>query len=122
MTWNIKFNSKFKFIELSYVGLVSPAELNEALLAAAALSKEKQTLDFFADCSELAGGHSIMDLYALISLFESTGVRGLKEAIIFPSLQATIEDVKFYETACLNRGYNVRVFANRQEALTWLTT
>lgn len=68
----------------------------------------------------MVGGHSIVDLYALIKLLESRDLRGLKEAILMPSLQASRQDVEFYETACLNRGFNVKVFRDRQAALDWL--
>jgi hypothetical protein len=37
-------------------------------------------------------------------------------------MSAAGEDIAFYETTCRNRGLAVRVFAERDEALDWLTS
>lgn len=37
-----------------------------------------------------------------------------------PAGTATAEDLAFYETVAHNRGYTVRVFVDRAEALAWL--
>ncbi len=122
MPYDIKFNNDQKIIELTYAGLVTPPELVEALEETAILSRSSGVTRFLADCTTMVGGHSVFDLYALISLYESIGVpRGMKEAILLPSLESPIEDVKFYEIACFNKGYNVRVFKNIRDALSWLT-
>ena len=120
LAWSLKFNSELKIIELIYSGLVSPSELNDAFVAASSLLKKEQTSLALADCSKMVGGHSITDLYFLIILYESNDLRGMKEAIILPSLKATIEEVKFYEMACLNMGYTVKIFSNVEDATTWL--
>lgn len=69
----------------------------------------------------MSGGHSVFDLFEVINLFENYGVdHSLKEAILLPALADSVEKVKFFEVACKNKGYNVKVFNNREEALTWL--
>ncbi|MFZ2449678.1 MAG: hypothetical protein WAW36_04065 [Methylovulum miyakonense] len=55
---------------------------------------------------------AISVLYALYAI-----ALMLKEAILLPSLPAPIENVKFWETACYNRGLRVRIFDDRQNAL-----
>jgi hypothetical protein len=122
MGWNIKFNADNRIIELSYYGVVSPVELNDALTAAVSISQREGTVRFLADCSEMLGGHSITDLYFLISLYESVGARSMKEALILPFVDIAQDDVKFYETACLNRGFDVKVFNSVSEAMNWLVT
>ena len=67
------------------------------------------------------GGHSVVALYGLIGVFQSVGIDWrFREAVLMPSLDAAAEEVAFYETACRNRGFNVRVFRERGEALAWL--
>jgi hypothetical protein len=121
MPWKAKINESDRFIELTYSGIVTPDELQEALLAAVTLSKDHRTDLFFADCSSMAGGHSIADLYFLISAYPAAGARhGVKEALLLPRMESPAEEVRFYETACLNKGYTVKVFSEKHDALDWL--
>jgi len=121
MAWAANYNRDHDLVELVYKGKVTPADLHEALLAAVKLAKENNCILFLADCSEMEGGHSVVDLYGLISLYESVGLQlKMKEALLLPSMKSPKEDVKFYETACLNKGFNVKVFSQKEKALTWL--
>lgn len=121
MAWAANYNHDQNLVELIYKGTVSPADLHEALLAAAKLARENNSILFLADCTDMEGGHSVIDLYGLISLYESVGLQlKMKEALLLPSMKSPKEDVKFYETACLNKGFNVKVFSQKEKALIWL--
>lgn len=121
MAWAANYNRDQNLVELIYKGTVSPADLHEALLAAAKLARENNCILFLADCTDMEGGHSVVDLYGLISLYESVGLQlNMKEALLLPSLKSPKEDVEFYETACLNKGFNVKVFSYKEKALEWL--
>ena len=64
---------------------------------------------------------SIIDLYGLGKLLETAGVvRDSREAIVVPQLDAAAKDVRFWETTCRNRGFNVRVFQTMADASAWL--
>ncbi|MFO7570541.1 MAG: hypothetical protein R6W75_12155 [Smithellaceae bacterium] len=122
MPWNVELNINQKIIELTYAGIVTPKALEEAFCAAVKLATENDVSLFLADCSDMIGGHSVADLYFLISIFEASGFHPRsREAIVLPALDTSQQDVAFYETACLNRGYEVKIFPNRDEALNWLT-
>ncbi len=121
MPWSANYNHEHNLVELIYKGKVTPVDLQDALLAAVKLANENNSILFLADCSEMEGGHSVVDLYGLISLYESVGLHlKMKEALLLPSMKSPKEDVKFYETACLNKGFNVKVFSQKEKALTWL--
>lgn len=121
MAWAASYNNEHNLVELIYKGKVTPADLHEALMAAVKLAKENNSILFLADCSDMEGGHSVVDLYGLISLYESVGLQlKMKEALLLPLLKSPKEDVKFYETACLNKGFNVKVFSSKEKALAWL--
>jgi hypothetical protein len=120
MPWSARIIDP-NIVELVYADIVTPAELTAALLAAANLSRQHRTNLFFADCTDMVGGHSVTDLYFLISAYESAGLNyGLKEALLLPMMQSPAEEVKFYEIACHNRGYKVKIFTEKQDALNWL--
>jgi hypothetical protein len=44
-----------------------------------------------------------------------------REAILLSAHAAAAEEMEFFETVCRNRGLDVRVFRERDEALAWLT-
>jgi hypothetical protein len=121
MPWDLNLDHDRKIVRITYAGLVTPAELKDSLIATVSVSKKNGILHYLTDCSGMVGGHSATDLYFLISLFESVGIdREAKEALILPHLQSTVKEVEFYETACINRGYSVKIFRNAEEALVWL--
>ena len=124
MPWETKIVEKpNKYVEIIYSGTVSPEELYMALEKCVLLSKENNTKLFLADLTTMIGGHSVMDLYGLIALFEALKIeRDIKEAVIMGPLQDSAEEIRFYETACKNRGFNVRIFAEKNKALAWLTS
>jgi hypothetical protein len=123
MPWSIKFNQDKRIIEITYSGTVTPQELHEAFLEAKTISSKHGTILFLADCTDMVGGHSVVDLYYLIALYEQNDLRNrIKEAIVLPSMKSPREEVQFYETACLNKGFNVKIFSDTTEAITWLAS
>jgi len=44
----------------------------------------------------------------------------VKEAVLLPGLPASAENVKFWEMTCSNRGLNVKIFIDRENAIKWL--
>jgi len=44
-----------------------------------------------------------------------------REAVLLSDDAAAADQMEFFETACRNRGLDVRVFRDRDEALGWLT-
>lgn len=120
MPWSSSFDASHNVIELVYFGSVSSKELIEAVDAAIEISKKKNTKLVLADCIKMTGGHSLLDLWALVNIYFTRDLRGLKEAIVLPSLKSSGQFVRFYETASLNRGLNVKVFSDIAEAREWL--
>ena len=82
-----------------------------------------QKPDNSIDDSELEDVGSVVDLYDLPTLYEEQGLeRGSKGAVVLPAANAKVaEDARFHETVCLNRGWQVKVFTDCQEAIDWLT-
>ncbi len=122
MAFEINIQEKLKFLEISYIGEVKPEELFDALHKIVEIGTKENISKVLADCSDMNGGHSITDLYSLISSFDGNNIYRLKEALIMPKLEASEKEVKFYETACFNRGINVKLFKDRMDAVSWLTS
>jgi|WetSurMetagenome_2_1015567.scaffolds.fasta_scaffold396837_2 hypothetical protein len=121
MPWQILVSGSPAIIEVIYDGVVAPSELAQAFTAALAAGQEHKSLLYLANLSSLKGGHSIVDLLEIVSRIDSLGIdRRMREAIVVPGNVVADADAQFYETACRNRGFNARLFTNRDEGIAWL--
>jgi hypothetical protein len=121
MPWKVVYHQEIGAVETRYEGILSPDELLAAVEETLLQGREHNVELFLGDCSTLQGGHSIVHLYDLALLLQSRDIpRTVKEALILPVLDARKQEVDFWETFCRNRGYNVRVFSDRDKALEWL--
>ncbi len=121
MTWHAKYCPELGIVETCYEGRISKDELQAAARHTLQLGQQHETNWFLGDCTNLQGGHSIIDLYGLVELLAAHEVSPrFREAILLPGLQASVRDVEFWETACWNRGITVRLFDQREAALKWL--
>ncbi len=120
MPWELSVHTDLRVVVVRFVRKVPPEELLAALDATLAAMQSHGTRACLGDCSELEGGHSIVDLYGLVEIIAARWSGTLKEAVLMPQLVARREDVRFWENACVNRGLNVRVFADRDSAIAWL--
>ena len=124
MTWRLEFNSTLRIIDLVYVGHVTGPEMKEATTKAIALGKEKGILEVLVDGMEVDLGPSTTDLFELPDKqYPAEGKsRQSRIALVLPKSPELIKAARFYETACLNRGWCVQLFPNRDEAIQWLTS
>ncbi len=121
MPWKIEVVGSPAIVEVIYEGVVTPAELREAFDGAVAAGIQHHTRSFLADLSALTGGHSLVDLMDIVQGLESNDIdRHVREAILVPAVTPIGPYAEFYDTACRNRGFNSRLFADKDAALSWL--
>ena len=123
MTWSIKFDSVTNIVEIVLSGLVTAEELTEAATERIRLQKEHGTSLTLADASQIAKLEAgILDVHKLpAEIYKSVHAdRTTNIALVSPRLQDAIKIAKHYETASVNRGWNVRMFQDRTQAIAWL--
>ena len=121
MPWKITFDEQTRVVETTYTGAIGPAELGEVALATIAAGRAHAAKLYLGDCLTLKHAVTLFNIYDLINFYDSLSLeRDMREAILLPLAPAAGDALKFYETTAKNRGYNVRVFNNRAEALVWL--
>ncbi|MFN7913851.1 MAG: hypothetical protein U0Q55_00830 [Vicinamibacterales bacterium] len=121
MPWSVTVDSSAGVVTTVYAGLLPPAVLRQAVAATLQACVEHSCVKLLADCSGLEGGHTVMDLYdAATELGATPGSSLLKEAVLVPLMPDAADTVAFWETAAVNRGIQVKLFTNRDDALVWL--
>jgi len=122
MTWTVDYNSTLHIIEGVFTGRATELDLKESTSKAIALSKEKGKVKFLIDATELELPASIFGLYDLPAKQYNTEKMDHRSrfALVLPELLKEKEKVEFYKTACVNRGWHVQLFANRDKAIEWL--
>jgi hypothetical protein len=121
MSWTARYLDDVDVVETVYSGCLSAADLRDATLASLTLGRAMGTHRFLDNCREFRGGCSAVELYSLAERVTSFHRNAeFREALVLPELEEPAQDVRFWETTCVNRGLLVRVFATRDGALEWL--
>jgi len=124
MPWTVEYDQELRNIDCRYVGRVTDDDFKQATVKALALAKANKTNLFLIDDEKWEGGASTLGLFNFPKIFDELGFeRGSRGALIMP-LAGTAEakDAVFFETVCRNRGWYIKVFTGRQEAINWLTS
>ena len=119
MPHSVSFDTEASHAEATYFGVLTASDLEGAAGEIMALMQESNMRLLLADCSGVAGGHSVFDLYALADWLKDNAP-WVREAVVLPTLDLAAENVRFWETTCRNRGLAVRIFNDRPSALAWL--
>lgn len=121
MPWEVRVLEDAPVLETIFSGVLSPAELSDAVRETFRLAQLHDRWLILGNCIGLGTGHSLFDLYGLVDFLEASGLQHkIREAVLLPDLGEPAENVRFWETACLNRGIRVQIFQEHQAALDWL--
>ncbi len=122
MPWSVHYNPSLGIIEEVFYGLVATSELTEATSQRVSLQKETSITKILNDVSDIKLESSVIDIlnfpdkqYSVENVDRKTCM-----ALILPKCSKARDLAEFFMTACLNRGWTVRPFEERQRALDWL--
>jgi len=121
MGWKVSFISEHNIVETAFFGTMKKSELDDAIKATLEECASRKVLKILADCSGLQGGHSLFDLYEKINVLNEMGLdKNIREALIMPEEQLQQDKIEFWELALGNKGFTVRAFYSRKDAIDWL--
>ncbi len=121
MPWTVELNTELDVIEEVFSGYVTKSEVEAATSKAFELAPKDRPSRFLTELRDLDLEHSVVDLYHLPKVWERMQfVRWNRLALLVPSTSAIMKDLQFFETTCLNQGWQVKIFTHRQEAIAWL--
>lgn len=123
MPFTYEHNRTLQIVEVWYSGKVTARDLQEATSQLIALEKEPCVNRFLVDAEAAEFSASLADLFNLPTkqYIEEGAERSGRVACLLPTSPKEKQAMEFYETVCRNRGWMVQVFAQRQDAIDWLT-
>jgi hypothetical protein len=123
MAWTIVFDASTQVVELSFRGLVTGPELQEAATARIELGKDKGVCRYVIDATNMVAPKStILDVLDIpVRMYAEKGMdRAAWIAVVAPRDVESRWIADFYENASYIRGWTVKVFAGRENASKWL--
>ncbi len=121
MSSSIVYDPQSHTIVVTLVGSIDELEMNEAAAEVVRLAKQHVCFNVLGDLREAVFAVSTIALFGQAQEFEQAyGPNSqAKRALV---VAGHSEDVLFYETVSRNRGQNVRLFYDIEEARRWLSS
>lgn len=123
MSWTVEYDDALKIFVDTYIGVCGGQDFQSVAKRRIELSKEVSTTRTLVDASKLIiESPSTLDIYKVADeIYEREENRmDWRLAITTPESPTAQEPVKFFVNVCVNRGWNVREFAHRKDAIEWL--
>jgi len=123
MPWSVKYDQRTKIVEVIYSGTVTQEELKNAIIERLRIQNQHKSFFVLIDCSQVernAGG--ILDVHDIPEkIYEIEKVNRRTCHALALSKYPNARKASFhYETVCNNRGWRVKIFENREDAVGWL--
>ena len=121
MTWQVQYLPDQGIILIKNSGDITYQDFRDEIREVAALSEARQVFHILSDDTEMHASIGTVDIYEFPNLYREAGLPMSSRIAVLVSTEDTgIDDFKFYETVCLNRGYQSRIFFRYEDALEWL--
>jgi hypothetical protein len=114
-------NAELGIVEGVYAGHISKQDGANSNAKMLAVAPKGNPLRVLLELRDVIAEYSITDLYWIAKTGESnSGDRMRRMAILVSDQVAITAKLDFFETTSFNRGSQVKVFTQRQDAIDWL--
>ncbi len=122
MTWSVDPPTPDRpYVRVTLRGAPTADEVALSFETSTKTCVEHDVFLVLGDTSRMVGGHTVVDLFPLVTaLSEMRATQRFREALIAPAAASMAEKVRFWETAGVNRGLNIRTFPDEAAAIEWL--
>ena len=122
MPWRLEADEEPGLIRVVYSGGVTKADIEAATAKALTMVREAGPARFLTEFENAEVRLTTLEIWSIFEQWQELGAnRRNKLAVVVPVSSPLRDDAKFHETVCLNRGWQVRTFPERQDAIDWLT-
>ena len=121
MAWTVEYVPEKGMVLVIATEQVSDADARAQAAEAIGLLREQQAELVVLDCTTARLRVSLANLYRLPEYYrELSAPKRARVAVVLPQDGFNVEAYQFYQAACWNAGYNVRLFSQREAAEAWL--
>ncbi len=121
MAWKIDLDAEQGFIHTIYSGIVTKSDILDSTTETLKMLSGKGPQKFLSEWIDSSSTLTTTEIYAIPGEWEDAEAnRGSVLALVVPDNPKSLQDAKFYENTCVNRGWRVRVFTQRNDAIEWL--
>lgn len=123
MPYICKHEPTLQIVEVEYAGSITARDLRDSTSKCITLEKEKGIDKFLFDTTRMQFDATLFDIFDLPTkqYIKEGADRSARVAVIHSNTDKEKKAVRFYETTCRNRGWQVGAFSDRQNAMDWLT-
>jgi hypothetical protein len=119
MKWEFHYHNDLDYLEVIVSGTLSNDELNQMAVERWNELKKSNCKKILFNFTQITNILSTVELYHRPEQSEKIGVlRTNHTAAVVPEVY--LQDFKFMETVYQNRGFDLNVFINREEAIDYL--
>jgi hypothetical protein len=122
MEWDVDTLIDNKVMMVKNFGNMNIDQINRLTRDVIVTAKKSQLDKILVDHTEMTLVASVINIYEYVKEMNNSLRRNAKIAVLISESISSIEDYRFYETACLNNGFFVRVFTSKEDALFWLAS
>ncbi|MBT9317877.1 hypothetical protein [Leptothoe spongobia] len=120
MPFSVRYNAELQAIETSFSGLITEDDIQAQMLVSCQTAAEHKTSSAIVNVTDATLRISITFIYNLPELCETMGAkRPIRLALINLNEQNS-DLIGFYQLVSQNRGWNVEIFSDVEQAKTWL--
>lgn len=107
---------------ITNIGVLTYEDFMKQAREALDISRLKKCNMILVDCTSMITQAQVTEMFDTSAFYEAIGApRENKIALVAPPTGTkTEEDLRFYETVCINRGWRVKMFADKESAIKWL--
>ena len=121
MSWKIEFVKEDGILHLKAEGVMNIDLIKQMSSQAIGYAVEYGTNKYLVDLRKMVPEVSTMNIHDLPKILRDFGLTlRSRIAVLFSPSSEKKEDFSFFETVSLNRGLQVRLFMDPDEALQWL--
>jgi hypothetical protein len=121
MPYEISFIEKSGIVIIENKGELTYDEVVTQSKEAIILANEKNSQLFLSDFSNVKVRANTFELLKFPEIYKQYGMsRTSRIAVVVTNIELKTEELRFYETICLNRGWQIKIFLKRDRAIEWL--
>jgi len=122
MAWKVTMNHETGFIETTYSGVATIQDITESTMKCLEFAHSEAPLKFLTDLANADLDVSIIGLFKQPDFWEALGFKRVNSLAIIQGVKHKEKgELSFFEDVSVNRGWNVKIFTERQDAIEWLS-